>query len=83
MTKDVFIRLYEDSSRPGQCSARSCGAGIDWFETLNGKQMPMNRGAVPVKSENEPATMRVVAFFSSADSHFSTCPAAGKFGRRA
>lgn len=77
----TLIRLYEDTKQPGQCSAAACRAPLDWYRTLNDKGMPMNRGAVPVKSENEPGTQRVIAFFSSADSHWSTCPARASFGK--
>jgi hypothetical protein len=81
MAKDTLVRLYEDTKKPGICSATSCGAALDWYRTLNDKGMPMNRGAVPVKSENESDTRRVIAFFSASDSHWATCPAASKFGR--
>lgn len=78
MAKDVLIRLFEDSQSPGTC--RGCGTAIDWFETYPKKaRMPMNRGAVPRKSEQDPETWRVVAFFSADDSHWSTCPDATKF----
>lgn len=77
-----LIRLYEDTKKPGICSAGSCRAHLDWYRTLNDKGMPMNRGAVPVKSENESETRRVIAFFSSDDTHWNTCPARQHFGRR-
>jgi len=77
---DTLIRLYEDTQKPGTC--RGCAAPIDWYRTLNDKAMPMNRGAVPRKSENEPATKRVAAYFASSDSHWATCPDAAKFGRK-
>lgn len=78
---EQLIRLFEDSRQPARC--RGCEAEIDFYETLTLKRMPMNRGAVPRKSESDPATRRVVAFFASADSHFATCPAAGQFSRKA
>jgi hypothetical protein len=81
MTTETLIRLYEDTKKPGVCSATSCRAPIDWYRTLKDKGMPMNRGAVPRKSENDPDTKRVIAFFSAGDSHWATCPAATKFGR--
>jgi hypothetical protein len=78
---DQLIRLYEDSKQPGQC--RGCAADIDWYETFAGKHMPMNRGAVPRKSENDPDTRRVIAFYAAADSHWTTCAARDQFkGRR-
>lgn len=77
---ETLIRLFEDPHNSGEC--RGCQARIDWFETLSGKRMPMNAGAVPRKSENDPATNRVVAFFSAADSHWNTCPERQQFGRK-
>jgi hypothetical protein len=44
--------------------------------------MPMNAGAVPVKSENEASTGRVVLFFDASDSHWSTCPESAAFKRK-
>lgn len=80
MAFETLIRLFEDSRSPGEC--RGCQARIEWFETLTGKKMPMNAGAVPRKSENDPETRRVIAFFASADSHWNTCPARDQFSRR-
>jgi hypothetical protein len=77
---DQLIRLYEDSKQPGTC--RGCGARLEWFETLNGKQMPMNAGAVPRKSEQDPQSWRVVAFYAAEDSHWNTCSARVKFSVR-
>lgn len=80
--KDTLIRLFEDSRNSGMC--RGCQARIDWYETFpKGAHMPMNAGAVPRKSENDPATWRVIAFFSSADAHWATCPRASSFSRGA
>ncbi len=77
---ETLIRLFEDSKQPGIC--RGCQAPIDWFETLRGKHMPMDTGAVPRKSENHPETKRVIAFFAAADSHWATCSAREQFARR-
>ena len=70
---ETLIRLLENA-RPQRAQCRACAADIEWFETLNGKKMPMNAGAVPRKSQNHPETGRVIAFYSSADSHWNTCP---------
>lgn len=82
MASEALIRLYEDTKKPGMCVAANCRAPLDWYRTLNGKGMPMNRGAVPLKSENDPQTRRVIASFSSADSHFATCPASKRFSHQ-
>jgi hypothetical protein len=77
---EQLFRLFEDSHDVGVC--RGCGAGIDWYETLRGRRMPMNAGAVPRKSEKDEATGRVVAFFSADDSHWATCEKRDEFRRR-
>jgi hypothetical protein len=77
---DTLIRLFEASRRSATC--RGCNAAIDWFETLAGKRMPMNAGAVPRKSENDPSTRRVIAFYAASDSHWNTCPQRAQFARR-
>jgi hypothetical protein len=81
MVTETLIRLYEDTKKPGVCSSARCGAPLDWYRTLNDRGMPMNRGAVPRRSENEEGTRRVIAFFASSDSHWSTCPARAQFGK--
>lgn len=78
---ETLIRLFEDPTNVGAC--RSCAARIVWHETLTGKKMPMNAGAVPRKSETDQATRRVVAFYSADDSHFNTCPDAARFSKKA
>lgn len=77
---ETLIRLYEDSKKSARC--RGCEADIEFFETLTGKRMPMNAGAVPRRSENDPETMRVVGFYAAADSHFTSCPQSAQFSRR-
>jgi hypothetical protein len=55
---EPLIRLFEDSKSPAKC--RGCDAKIEWFDTLNGRKMPMNAGAVSRKSENDPETRRII-----------------------
>jgi hypothetical protein len=79
---ETLIRLLEGTKKPGRC--RGCEASIDWYDTLAGKHMPMNAGAVPRKSEQDDQ-WRVVAYFASSDSHWATCPERQQFsanGRR-
>jgi hypothetical protein len=78
---ETLIRLLADTKKPGVCSAASCRAAIDWYRTLSGASMPMNRGAVPRTSE--PLAGQTVGFFSSEDSHWASCVARGQFGRHA
>lgn len=77
MTKTV--RLYEDSKGFGVC--RGCHAPMEWYDTLTGKKMPMNAGAVPLKSESDEGTGRVIAYFAAEDSHWNTCPERQQFRR--
>jgi hypothetical protein len=79
--RDTLIRLHEASKKPGICSATSCRAALDWYRTLAGKSMPMNRGAV-ARDHVQGPDGGLVALFSSADAHWSTCPARKKFGKR-
>jgi hypothetical protein len=44
--------------------------------------MPMNIGARPVRLEEDPATHKVIGYFESSDTHWATCPARDRFGRR-
>lgn len=73
MPGEHLVRLYEDSKTAGTC--KGCQAPLDWYETVKGRNMPMNRDAVPRKSETDRETGRVVAFFSSDDTHWASCPA--------
>lgn len=81
--RQQLVRLYEDSKGSGVCgngdTDRGCGARLDWYQTLNLKSMPMNAGAVPLRSELEASTRRVIVFFDAADSHLITCPKRAEF----
>lgn len=81
MAADTLIRLYENP-KPQRAQCRACAADIEWFDTLKGKKMPMNAGAVPRKSEHEPETHRLIVFFAAEDAHWNSCPSAGEFHRR-
>lgn len=71
------VKVFEDSRGPGTC--RGCAAALDWYDTVAGKHMPVNSGAVPVRSEQDEATWRVVAVFDAADTHWATCPDRQRF----
>ena len=76
----TLFRVYEEPHDSGSCSG--CGAALDWYETLNGKRMPVNGGSVPVKSEKEGDSFgRVVVFFDGGDAHWATCPQRDLFKR--
>ncbi len=78
---ETLIRLYVATRKSGQCVSGECLASLDWYTTLNDRAMPMNAGAQPIRTEIDRTTGSVVGFFSSADSHWSTCPARARFSR--
>ena len=82
MATEQLIRVFENE-RPSKAACRGCQAPIEWYETLKGKRMPMNAGAVPRKSDNDPDTGRVIVFFAADDAHWNSCPDAAKFGKAA
>jgi hypothetical protein len=80
-TTETLIRLFAAPQQPGQC--RGCGAAIVWFETVHGRRMPMNAGAVARKSEPaEASPSRVIAFYAASDAHWAVCPHAQTFHRK-
>lgn len=70
------IRLRLGPVKPDYCRAPECRKPIVWYRTLNDRAMPMNVGAEPLRIEND------VAVFDAADSHWATCPASDRFGRK-
>jgi hypothetical protein len=82
VTQQPTIRLFLDGRKPGECRASECRALLDWYETLTGKSMPMNRGAQMLRETVDDATGRRVGFFASEDAHWNSCPAAPKFAAR-
>jgi hypothetical protein len=78
---ETYVRLVEESRAAGTC--RGCAAEIEWFETLTGRKMPMNFGAVAQRTEPDPATRKTIGYFSAADTHWGSCPERERFrGRR-
>ena len=79
MKDGQLFRVYEHPHTRGVC--KGCGAALEWYETLKGKQMPVNAGSVPVKSEKDPDTWRVIVFFGQDDAHWGSCTASRQFKR--
>jgi hypothetical protein len=73
-SKDVLIRLVSESRQQSSC--KGCGRKILWFETLEGKRMPMNAHAM-VRQLGIGFDM-----YSSDDSHWATCPKRERFDRK-
>ena len=71
MTPTIALKLPKTNT--GQC--RSCGASVDWYTTPAGKAMPMNAGAVHLRTTGGgPADE--LGDFDRADTHWATCPQA-------
>lgn len=76
-----MIAVYDDTRGPGTC--RSCGAHIQWYETVLGKRMPMEDNAAPVSHQDDFISGRVVLRFDNAASHWANCPDAKQWkGKR-
>ena len=68
------IAIFQDSKGKGRC--RSCGAVIEWAETLRGKRMPFDGEIIVARTEGNPIQGRVVEYVDTdvTSSHFATCP---------
>lgn len=71
------VKLVLPKTDTGAC--RSCGAAVDWYATPAGKAMPTNAGALPLHSTEllDPN----VGVFDTQETHWATCPDAGKWKR--
>ena len=75
------IAIYQDSRGKGRC--RSCGAPVEWAETLKGKRMPFDGEIVAVRTQGSPIWERVIEYVDTTvtPSHFATCPDAKTWRR--
>lgn len=69
------IRLRIGTKRPGQCASVRCRAALDWYRTVAGAAMPMNRGAIAIALETDATTHEPIGLFNASESHWATCPA--------
>lgn len=75
------IAIYQDSKGRGTC--RSCGAPIEWAETLRGKRMPFDAPILVLRTQGSVLEERGVVEFVDGDrNHFVTCPQAKQWSRR-
>lgn len=74
----ITIRLL--MKRQGISVCRSCSAPIEWFSTPSGRLMPMNAGAVHLRTEGGGPNPEI-GVFDAGDSHFATCPQAATHRR--
>lgn len=73
------IRLKLPKTNTGHC--RSCGAIIDWYTTERDRGMPMNAGAVHLRTTGGGPAPEL-GEFDAADAHWATCPNAADFKKR-
>lgn len=71
------IRLRRPPMLPNAGACRGCAATIRWYTTEQGKAMPMNADADPLRVEGE-----AILVFDAAGSHWATCPQAKSFKRK-
>lgn len=78
-----LIRVFALTGPASPAKCRGCGASIVWHETLTGKRMPINAGAVPRRTEREgEGKRRTILFLAAADAHWATCPKRAQFSKR-
>jgi len=76
------IAIFQDSRSKAAC--RSCGAPIEWAETVkNQKRMPFDGEIVVTKTEGRLLVGRVIEYVDTSitPSHFSSCPQAKDWRR--
>jgi hypothetical protein len=73
------IRLRIGTRKRGTCSAPTCRAALDWYQTPKDRAMPMNAGATATRLERDGDL--VIGVFDGRDSHWATCPARDRFHR--
>jgi hypothetical protein len=73
------ITLVLPKTNTGTC--RSCSAQVDWYATPAGKAMPMNAGSVHLRTTGGGPAPEL-GEFDTADTHWATCPDAGKWKAR-
>jgi len=81
----MIIKIYADSKGLGRC--RSCGAPIEWAETVAKRRMPFDPPIVAVRMQGSvlgEGEGRVVEEVDTAitSSHFVTCPQGREWSRR-
>jgi hypothetical protein len=73
------IKLVLPKTNTGVC--RSCGASVDWYATPSQMAMPMNAGAVHLRTTGGGPNPDL-GEFDTVDTHWATCPDAGKWKAR-
>jgi hypothetical protein len=71
--------IFQDSLYTGRC--RGCGRPIVWAETRTGAKHPFDGAPIPVTTQPDLFSGRVLAEIDTAitPSHFATCPRAEAF----
>lgn len=75
-----LIRVWADTVRTGTCRSETCGATLEFAETVkNGKAMPFDAPIVALATERDSASGRQIFLVDLATSHFATCPDAKRY----
>ena len=78
------IQIFADTRNRSTC--RSCGAHIEWAETIAGKRMPFDAPIVAVRTiakwEHESGRTVEIVESTVSKSHFATCPDAGQWRKK-
>lgn len=80
----MLLDLYQDSRGRGRC--RSCGAPVEWAELTSGKRMPFDPEVVVLRTQGSLlGGERIVETVDTTVtlSHFTTCPDASSWRRKA
>jgi hypothetical protein len=75
------VAIFVDTRGLGRC--RSCGAQVEWAETLLGKRIPFNP-PITVQATTENFSGRRIQYIDTrvTPTHFQTCPDAEKWRKR-
>lgn len=76
------IAIFADTWGPSFC--RSCGAPVEWAETISGKRIPFEGTITATRTQDDMVTGRVIAYVDTAVSptHFERCPHANTWRKR-
>jgi hypothetical protein len=76
------IAVYADTEGVARCRGDACQQTITWAEVVgSGKRMCFSGTPVPLRSEHEGATHRLIHHYAWDDNHWATCPDRVRFKR--
>lgn len=81
MAEPKTITVWNDTRGKAHC--RGCGAPIEWAKVVaSGKKMCFNNAIVPLRTETDPHSRRVIVVADLATNHWATCPDRDRFRRK-